>query len=89
MGNLGLQSRLSSRGRFFSKSLIWEQKPATRDPEAKVRAVAPGSRLPVFSYQIKDLEKKWCRDDKVCLNQQMLLISDKWCYLNSTTLLFK
>ncbi len=40
---------LSSRVRFLSKSLIWKQKSASRDPGVKVRILAPGSRHAPFS----------------------------------------
>ena len=36
---------LSSRGRLLSKSLIWQQKPVTRDPGATSRVFVPGSKV--------------------------------------------
>jgi len=49
---------------FFPSSLELDwQNVALRDPEATSRAFATEYRLPIFSNQIKDLEKKWCRHD--------------------------
>ncbi len=64
-GWLGNTRTLSSRVRFLSKSSIWKQKSASRDPGAKVRALAPGSRhAPFFIPVPAGLGKMGGRDDK-------------------------